>query len=65
MNNDINSELENSQEKKGTTVLLMNDAYKLIRDKQSEIYKITGKTFAVQDIASKAVEKGIELVSFE
>ncbi len=62
MNND--NDLD-TQEKKGTTVLLMNDAYKLIRDKQSEIYKTTGKTHAVQEIVSKAVEKGIELVSFE
>jgi len=68
MNNDNNSRSENLEKKreyKGTTMLIESDAYNLVRQKQNEMFEKTKKIIALQDIASKAIEKGIELVSFE
>lgn len=41
------------------------DAHKLIKQKQIDIWKETGKDISIQDIATQSVLKGIDLVKIE
>ncbi len=54
---------EDIKEKKGTTVVLDNDSYKLVKNKQFEIFNETDKSVSIQSISSEAVKKGIDLIN--
>ena len=43
----------------GTTVAINDEAYRLVVDKQNEIFKNTGKKVKIHEIVSNAVIAGI------
>ena len=49
----------------GTTVAINDEAYRLVVDKQNEIFKNTGKKVKIHEIVSSAVIKGIVSVEKE
>lgn len=50
-----------NKENKGTTVLLKQDAYLLVRKRQMETLNRNGKDTNIQDIVSDSVKKGLKV----
>ncbi len=50
------------KEKKGITILIDSDVHKIIKNKQNEIFNKIDKTIPIQDVASEAIRKGINLI---
>ncbi len=57
----MNEEIDNSKERKRTTVLLEGDAYTLIRKKQMKIFNETEKNVSIQDLVSQSIKKGLKV----
>lgn len=55
--------MEDTNEKKGTTVYLDQEAYTLIVNKQTEIFNKTNKRMSIQVLVSESVKKGINLIN--
>lgn len=58
----MDDEINNSKDKKGTTVVLEQDAYSMILEKQMEIFNKTKKRISIQELVSSSVKKGVNLI---
>ena len=55
----------NEKEKKlntGTTVILDENSYALIREKQMEIFNVDKRKVTIQELVSNSIKQGINLV---